>query len=118
MGARIEFAFKQDESENYITLYSHWGADNWEIDLAYALESARPRWSDPYYGTRIVISNLIGEQWKEETGFGLFITNANEDRSDSWAEQVIVDFVKKEVNGTPFDTLVKYGIAKEEYKNA
>ena len=47
MGARVNFVFKQDESGKNLTLYSHWGADSWEVDLAYALDKARPRWDDP-----------------------------------------------------------------------
>jgi len=115
MGARVNFVFKQDESGKNLTLYSHWGADSWEIDLAYALDKARPRWDDPTYGTRIVVSQLIGDQWQSETGFGLYVT---EDTSDFWDEVVTVDFVNKTVNGVPFDTHINYGQAKEEYTNA
>lgn len=115
MGARVHFVFKQDESGKNVTLYSHWGADSWEIDLAYALEKAQPRWDDPTYATRIVVSQLVGDQWQSETGFGLYVTD---DTSEFWDEVVIIDFVKKTVNDRPFDTHVKYGQAKEEYTNA
>lgn len=117
MGARVQFVFIQDDSGKNLTLYSHWGADTWEVDLAYALDKARPRWDDASYGSRIVVSQLIGEQWNEETGFGLYVSDETDYTSDNWSETVMVDFVKKEVNGTPFDTLVKYGIAKDEYNN-
>jgi hypothetical protein len=44
-------------------------------NLAQAVETARPRWSDESYATRIVISNLIGDNWHELTGWGLTVNN-------------------------------------------
>jgi len=61
MGARVNFVFTQFENSPKVVLYSHWGETTWEYDLACALSVAEPRWDDPTYGTRIVISNLIGE---------------------------------------------------------
>lgn len=122
MGARINFVFKQDEDtatgepvSPKVVLYSHWGADSWEVDLACALSVAQPRWDDPSYGTRIVISNLIGEQWKSETGFGIYATT---DTASTWDPCVEIDFINKTVDGVAFDTFVKYGLAKGEYQNA
>ena len=117
MGARVNFVFKQYENTPSVVLYSHWGADSWEVDLAYALDKARPRWEDPSYGTRIVVSQLIGDQHDSEVGFGLFVSDET-DYANSWAENVMVDFVKKEVNDTAFDIFVNYGLAKGEYQDA
>jgi menaquinone-dependent protoporphyrinogen IX oxidase len=39
--------------------------------LATALDAARSRWHDESYCTRIMISNLIGDDWTRETGYGL-----------------------------------------------
>ena len=117
MGARVNFVFKQYENTPSVVLYSHWGADTWEVDLAYALDKARPRWEDPSYGTRIVVSQLIGDQHDSEVGFGLFVSDET-DYANSWAENVMVDFVKKEVNDTAFDIFVNYGLAKGEYQDA
>lgn len=118
MGARVNFVFIQDDSGKNVTLYSHWGADTWEVDLAYALDKARPRWEDTSYGTRIVVSQLIGDQHDSEVGFGLYVSDETDYTSDSWAENVMVDFVKKEVNDTAFDIFVNYGLAKGEYQDA
>ena len=41
--------------------------------LADAVIAARPRWNDSSYATRIAISNLIGDQWNMETGWGLYV---------------------------------------------
>ena len=115
MGARVNFVFKQYENAPSVVLYSHWGADSWEVDLAHALAGAASRWDDPSYGTRIVISNLIGEQWKGMLGYGIYASTGME---DPWDLCVEVDFINKTVNGADFDTFVKYGLAKGEYQDA
>ncbi len=123
MGARVHFMFKEvndtaigEPVSPSVVLYSHWGADTWEYDLACALSVAEPRWIDPSYGTRIVISNLIGEQWKSETGFGIYATT---EIPDTWGDPcVVIDFANLTVDGVAFDTFVKYGLAKGEYENA
>jgi len=121
MGARVNFIFNEDETaigepaSPKVVLYSHWGADTWEVDLASALSVAEPRWDDPSYATRIVISNLIGEQWKSLLGFGIY---AITDTPPTWDLSVEIDFVKKTVDGVAFDTFVKYGLAKGEYQDA
>lgn len=71
MGARTNFHFV--EGENTLTLYSHWGGDSRKQDLAMALQHALPRKGDGSYFLRIAISQIIGEYWNSETGFGLFI---------------------------------------------
>lgn len=109
MGARINFIFKQDESGHNVTLYSHWGEDTWREDLARALDTAKPRWSrvsDPSYAIRIVVSQLIGESWNGETGYGLFVSK-DEDRE--WLDtSVLIDFVNKTVAGKSFDNFINY----------
>jgi hypothetical protein len=101
MGARINFIFNEYETaigepaSPKVVLYSHW--------------------DDPSYATRIVISNLIGEQWKSLTGFGIY---AITDSTPTWDQCVEIDFVNKTVDGVAFDTFVKYGLAKGEYQNA
>lgn len=95
MGARINFVFKtQDyamgEPQSHVVLYSHWGQDSWQPDLAMALEHARPRWTDSSYGTRMIISHLIKDNILDETGFGIYsITGDNYDLMD---QTVVIDF--------------------------
>lgn len=69
MGARTNFELK--DSKGSVWLYSHWGGDDKVYDLAVALKKAEHRWSDSSYAMRIVVSQLIGENWNAETGFGL-----------------------------------------------
>jgi hypothetical protein len=56
--------------------------------LADAVIAARPRWTDTSYATRIAISQLIGDQWNMETGWGLQVN----ERSDNEHKIAIVDF--------------------------
>ena len=73
MGARTNFHFKTDTG--VITLYSHWGGDSKTTDLASALDAAMPRISmgDTSYALRITISQLIGDSWDSQTGYGIFV---------------------------------------------
>lgn len=74
MGDRIVYTIKQDKDLS-VNLYSHWGGYDRFINLAAALKAAEPRWNDSSYCTRIIVSQLIGDSWKDETGFGLWASN-------------------------------------------
>jgi hypothetical protein len=94
MGARINFVFK-DATDSSVVLYSHWGQDGWETDIAKALIHAKPRWSDSSYGTRMMISYIINGSVLDETGFGIYaITGDNYDLGE---QTVIIDFSNKTV---------------------
>ena len=73
MGARTNFHFKTNEDT--LTLYSHWGGDSRKKDLARAMYAALPRKGDKPYALRIMVSQLIGTSWDEETGYGLFLND-------------------------------------------
>lgn len=92
MGARTNFELK--DSKGSVWLYSHWGGDSKMTDLAAALEKAEPRWDDITYGLRIVVSQLIGNDWNSETGFGLSSYEAGEEGY----EPICVDFANKTIN--------------------
>jgi hypothetical protein len=72
MGDRANFGFKQSDG-NTIFLYGHWAGHEMLANLAAAVSAAEPRWQDESYATRIAISNLIGEEWANETGWGLSV---------------------------------------------
>ena len=110
MGARINFVLKAYETEKaHVTLYSHWGETEWQSDLAVALDKARPRWDDGSYGVRIVVSQLINDDWDKPHGFGLFTST---DGEEFWDAVVIVDFVNQTVtfdgNEQSFESFVEY----------
>ena len=70
MGDRANFGFKQS-NDTTIFLYGHWAGHGMLERLANAVEAARPRWTDESYATRIAISQMIGNGWSSETGWGL-----------------------------------------------
>ena len=86
MGARINFVFKDTdpalgEPSSYVVLYSHWGQDSWQPDIAAALLHSRARWTDSSYATRMIISYLMQDSVLDETGFGIYAINGtNYDR--------------------------------------
>jgi hypothetical protein len=92
MGARTNFELRDEKGS--VWLYSHWGGDSKVSDLANALAKAEPRWVDSGYGMRIVASQLIGEQWDGETGYGLSSYEQGEEQFDP----ICVDFRTKTVS--------------------
>jgi len=100
MGARINFVFKDSEPaigepSSSVVLYSHWGQDSWQPDLAMALQHSKPRWGDSSYATRMIISYLIQDCILDETGFGIYaINDTNYDLGD---QTVVIDFINKTV---------------------
>lgn len=92
MGARVIFNIKQNEGE-YICLYSHWGEYTALEDAGRAIAKARPRWGDDPYCARIIVSQLIGDQWDSETGFGLWVS-AEPCMDEAW---VLIDLQEQTV---------------------
>jgi hypothetical protein len=75
MGARINYVFKDSDTEPAVVLYSHWGETEWRRDLAMALKHSKPRWTDDTYAARMMISYLTQDSVLEETGFGIYAVN-------------------------------------------
>ena len=95
MGARINFIFKETTDGPSVVLYSHWGQDSWQTDLAAALDHARPRWSDSSYGTRMIISYLIKDSILDETGFGIYPVSG--DNYDLGEQTIVIDFTNQTI---------------------
>jgi hypothetical protein len=89
MGARVNYVF-DDGSDALVVLYSHWGADSIESDLADAFAHAQPRQGDYSYWTRMVISYLIQNEVLAETGYGIYATTRSEMSNVGWLEQTVV----------------------------
>ena len=107
MGARINYIFKDSEKGPLVVLYSHWGATEWQKDLAMALQHSKPRWTDSAYGTRMIISYLMQDSILEETGFGIYAID--QDGYELGELTVLVDFTTKTVTdrvSVPFDKFV------------
>lgn len=71
MGDRTVIGFKANKDATPVYLYAHWGGSDRYLDVQKAVRAAQPRWDDAAYSTRIAISQIIGEYWGEETGFGI-----------------------------------------------
>ena len=72
MGDRANFGFK-DSKDNIVFLYGHWAGHRMLENLADAVSAAEPRWQDESYATRIAISQLIKDEWANETGWGITV---------------------------------------------
>lgn len=73
MGDRFVVGFRgYSETDPIVFYYSHWGGSDQQFSLDEAIHAARGRWSDPSYATRIAISHLVGEDWRSETGSGVW----------------------------------------------
>jgi hypothetical protein len=72
MGDRANFGFR-DSKENIVFLYGHWAGHRMLEQLADAVQAAEPRWTDESYATRICISQLIGDEWTSQTGWGITV---------------------------------------------
>jgi hypothetical protein len=77
MGDRANFVFVQPGGDT-IVLYGHWAGYNMLANLAEAVAKAQPRWNDPSYATRIAISQMIGDGWGFETGWGLQVNQISD----------------------------------------
>jgi hypothetical protein len=97
MGARVNFVFKTEENKPSIVLYSHWGEESWQWDLAQAIRKSERRLAmgDTSYALRIMIDQLTKEGRDQETGFGIYL--ADEDQI-YWDTTVEVDLVEQQVN--------------------
>jgi hypothetical protein len=67
MGDRRQIEF----TDMHIWFYTHWGGSTLFKDLQKAIAAAKPRWGDDPYCLRIIVSQIIGKEWNEETGYGL-----------------------------------------------
>lgn len=111
MGDRVVFSIKQENNFS-INLYSHHGGYDRFIDLARALKAAEPRWNDTTYATRIIVSQLIGELWNQELGFGLWASNESGYYSGGDHPDITIDLINKivedETGRHSFDSFINY----------
>ena len=108
MGARINFVF-DDGTESLAVLYSHWGENTWQDDLAGAIFHAQIRKGDHSYFTRMVISHLIKDYVLDETGFGIYAINRSE-INNNFDKTVVLDLVNNTLTDLDNDSTVElYG---------
>jgi hypothetical protein len=103
MGARTTWAIKTEEGDAVVWLYSHWGGDSKFEDTREALAKAEPRWQDSTYGARIFISQIIGDQWDSETGFGITTGTLGHIPFEEEYDLVVVDFTTNTITYGRFE---------------
>ena len=97
MGARTTWQIKTENGNAVTWLYSHWGGENKLSDTKRALREARPRWSDTPYGARIFISQIVGNDWERETGYGITTGEENNPPFEEEYDYVKVDFTTQTI---------------------
>jgi hypothetical protein len=114
MGSRTNWKIITNDSGAVTWLYSHWGGDSKLEDTRDALVAAMPRWSDTTYAARIFVSNIVRENWSEETGFGLTATLADADcPSEEEYDLVVVDFTTSTITYGRFELTFEEFLDKE-----
>lgn len=91
MGDRAAFGFR-DEQGRILWLYGHDAGHEMLKRLAEAIAHAEARWDEPTYGTRMMISHMIGDKWNSEYGYGIGF-----DLPDTEHSVPVVDFASQEV---------------------
>ena len=111
MGDRIVYTIRQDKDLS-VNLYSHWGGYDRFNALAKAIKAAEPRWNDSSYCTRIIVSQLIGDHWNDELGFGLWASNETGGYYGGDHPDIVIDLVNKTVEDETgihsFDSFINY----------
>lgn len=72
MGDRRQMVLYEDEEKDpFLYVYTHWGGEGLEGEVARALLRGSSRWDDEPYLARVLVSQLIREDIEGVTGFGL-----------------------------------------------
>ena len=95
MGDRTNWGFVNKFGAPVINLYGHWAGSMRHELLAKGLVKALPRLSDPSYATRIVISQIVGDDWDSEYSWGLDVDQLGDNEHPYlmvfWETQVVVE---------------------------
>ncbi len=79
-------------------LYTHWGGSTLFEDAKKAVTSAKNRWNDESYATRIIIDRLTIEGRDSETGFGIMLKPFAEDEYNNDEPSVIINLAKQTIS--------------------
>lgn len=117
MGNRANFGIKIDDN-NVLYLYQHWAPEKLFKQYANALKAALPRiyMNDVPYTTRILISQIVGDDWNSETGFGITLNETVGDEHHLVVFEASTNLVHLYENGfEPLDQkrkIVSWGVDK------
>jgi len=114
MGDRANFGFK-DRKGNTVFLYGHWAGHQMLQNLADAVQIAHPRWQDESYATRICISQLVGDEWSSETGWGITVNELADNEHKvpviNWAAKTFT-LMEQDLSAEVFSTSLEGFVAK------
>lgn len=68
MGDRGNVVVKDGDEQ--VVFYTHWGATELPETLRMVL-NRKQRWTDAPYLARMIFCGMVGEDWDNETGFGI-----------------------------------------------
>jgi hypothetical protein len=94
MGDRFTYGFVNPGGD-VLYLYSHWGGSDWNERLSDAMRKAGARPDDAYYANRIMVSQIIGEDWDKTHGYGFSV---NEVFDTEYNFVPVVDWARHEVS--------------------
>jgi hypothetical protein len=94
MGDRTNLGIRTSDG-NTIFIYLHWGGTDRHEIMANAISYAMMRDGDESYFTRIFVSRVIAEDWKEETGAGMTINKLP--AMGDWNDVPVYDYKTKTI---------------------
>lgn len=79
MGDRANFGFVT-RTGDVVYLYGHWAGHGMMDQLARAIKRVQiaGRQNDPSYATRIAISDIVGEDWDNDLGWGITVNSLDD----------------------------------------
>ncbi len=94
MGDRANFGIRQADG-NTIFVYGHWAGHEMLARFAKALARVHRagRIGDDSYAARIIISDLIGEAWSEDSGWGISVNRLGDNEHKVPVYDVLTDKV-------------------------
>jgi hypothetical protein len=94
MGDRANFGLRQNDG-NIIFVYGHWAGAGMLAKFANALDYVQDagRIDDQAYANRIIISQLVGEEWSGTLGWGVTVNYL----ADNEHKVPVFDFATREV---------------------
>lgn len=70
MGDRANVYVHENENPG-VYLYTHWAGTELPETVRTAIERAPDRWNDIHYLTRVIFCEMVGDDTKETTGYGI-----------------------------------------------
>lgn len=113
MGDRSVIGIKPTSNAPTIFIYSQWGGEDRYRILCEATAAASVRQGDDAYFTRIFISQIVGDNWNQELGFGIEVDSfCMPDYQD--VPVVVIDERNIEIYaGSSFDELECVGVVNQ-----